>query len=99
MTRASCLWIAMRRALLTFHRMPQRPRDGAPSLDEYERLHPPSPHVRYRLKEFVSPSSIALLLAIGGVTGLGYIEGDREINVSFDPALITPAEVDEKVRA
>ena len=68
-------------------------------VEEYERLHPPSPHVRYSLKDVVSPSSLALLLAIEGVTGFGYIEGDREINVSFDPALITPAELDDKVRA
>ena len=33
------------------------------------------------------------------MTGVGYIEEDRAINVSFDPALITPAELDEKVRA
>ena len=68
-------------------------------LAEYERLHPPSPHVHYSLEDVVSPSSIALLLAIEGVTGFGYIEGDRAINVSFDSALITPAELDEKVRA
>ena len=67
-------------------------------LEEYERLHPPSPHVRYSLEDVVSPSSIAFLLAIEGVTGFGYIKGDRAINVSFDPALITPAGLDEKVR-
>ena len=68
-------------------------------LEEYERLHPPSPHLRYGLEDVVGPSSIALLLAIEGVTGFGYIEGDRAINISFDPALITPAKLDEKVRA
>ena len=35
---------------------------------------------------------------IEGVTGFGYIEGDNQINVYFDPALITPAELDEKIR-
>ncbi len=33
------------------------------------------------------------------MTGFGYIEGDRAINLSLDPALITPSELDEKVRA
>jgi hypothetical protein len=68
-------------------------------LEEYERRCPSSPHVRYNLEDVVNPSSIAVLLAIEGVTGVGYIEEDRAINVSFDPALITPAELDEKVRA
>jgi TPR repeat protein len=68
-------------------------------LEEYERLHPLGPYLRYRAEDVISKPAVALFMAIEGVTGFGYVEGHYEIDVYFDPARITPAELDEKVRA
>jgi hypothetical protein len=68
-------------------------------LEEYERLNPPSPSVRYSLEDALSESTLERLLDIEGVTGFGYMTGNNEINVCYDPALITPAELGGRIRA
>jgi TPR repeat protein len=68
-------------------------------LEEYERLNPPGPSVRYSIEDGVSESTLERLLDIEGVTGFAYMEGAKEINVGYDSALIAPAELDEKIRA
>ncbi len=68
-------------------------------LEEYERLHPPRPGRRYSIDGAVSQSSLDCLLDIEGVTGFGFTAGDRQFSVSYEPALITPAELDEQIRA
>lgn len=68
-------------------------------LEEYERLNPPSPSVRYSIEDAVSESALERLLDIEGVTGFAYMTGAKEINVCYDSALIAFAELDEKIRA
>ena len=68
-------------------------------LEEYERLNPPKPRLRYSVEDAVSESSLERLLDIEGVTGFSYMTGDKEIDVCYDRALIAPAELDEKIRA
>lgn len=68
-------------------------------LDEYERLHPPNPSRRYSTKGAVGQSSLECLWDIEGVIGFGFMAGDNQFSVSYDPALITPGQLDEKIRA
>jgi hypothetical protein len=67
-------------------------------LEEYERLHPPSPSRWYSIEGAVSQSSLECLLDIDGVTGFVTV-GDKQFSVSYEPALITPAQLDEQIRA
>ena len=68
-------------------------------LEEFERLNPPAPSLRCSAEDPVSQSSLERLLYVEGVTGFAYMAGDHEFNVSYDPALIAPAELDERIRA
>jgi hypothetical protein len=68
-------------------------------LEEYERRHPPSPRRRYSVEGAVSESSLDSLLEIEGVTGLALMTGENQFSVFYEPALITPVQLDEKVRA
>jgi hypothetical protein len=47
----------------------------------------------------VCQSSLDRLLDIEGVTGFGFMAGDSQFSVSYEPALITPTQLDEQVRA
>jgi hypothetical protein len=47
----------------------------------------------------VSESSLESLLDIEGVIGFTSVTGDNEFHVSYDPALIAPDQLDEKIRA
>jgi hypothetical protein len=38
-------------------------------------------------------------LDIEGVTGFGFMAGDKQFSVSYEPALITPAQLDEQIPA
>jgi TPR repeat protein len=67
-------------------------------LEEHRRHNPPSPSRRYLVEGTVDESSLRRLWDIEGVIGLGFVTGDNEFSVSYEPALITPAQLDEKVR-
>ena len=67
-------------------------------LEEYERRHPPSPIRWYSIEGAVSQSSLECLLDIEGVTGFVTV-GDKQFSVSYEPALITPTQLDEQIRA
>ncbi len=68
-------------------------------LEEYDRLHPPRPSRRYSIEGEVSQSFLDCLLDIEGVTGFGFMAGDKQFSVSYEPAQITPAQLDEQIRA
>jgi TPR repeat protein len=68
-------------------------------LEEYDRLHPPRPRRQYSIEGEASQSSLDCLLDIEGVTGFGFMTGDKQFSVSYEPALITPAQLDEQIRA
>jgi hypothetical protein len=66
-------------------------------LEEYERLHP---YRRYSLEGAVGESSLVeCLWGIDGVSGVAPMTADNQFSVGYDPALITPAQLDEKIRA
>jgi uncharacterized protein len=67
-------------------------------LEEYDRLHPPSPSRWYSMEGEVSQPSLECLLDIEGVTGFVTV-GDKQFSVSYEPALITPSQLDEQIRA
>jgi TPR repeat protein len=66
-------------------------------LEEYDRLHPPNPRRRYSIKGAVDESSLGCLWDIEGVIGFGFMTGGNQFSVSYNPALITPAQLDEKI--
>jgi TPR repeat protein len=67
-------------------------------LEEYQRLHPSKPSRRYFYEgDTGDPSFFNDLWEIDGVTGGGQVS-DGEIVVFYDPALIAPAQLDEKIR-
>jgi len=68
-------------------------------LEEYERRNPPKPSRSYSIEGSASQSSLEPLLDIEGVTGFGFMSGGNTFSVSYEPALVTPAELDEKVQA
>lgn len=68
-------------------------------LEEYERLHPPNPSRGYSIEGAVCQSSLECLLDIEGVIGFAFVSDDGRFSVSYEPALITPAQLDEKIRA
>jgi hypothetical protein len=68
-------------------------------LEEYERLNPPEPSRRYSVEGAVSESFLDCLWDIEGVTGFTFMAGDKQFSVCYDPALIAPAQLDEKIRA
>lgn len=68
-------------------------------MEEYERRHPVRPSRRYSVDGTVSQSSLDRLLAIEGVTGFGFLAGDRHLAVFYEREAISPAELDEKIRA
>ena len=68
-------------------------------LAEYERLHPPSPSRRYSMEGAVSQSSLECLWDIEGVTGLSFMAAEKRFYVFYEPGLITPARLDEQIRA
>lgn len=68
-------------------------------LEQYEMLHPPSPSRWYPVKGEVSHSSLERLWDIEGVTGFAFLSGDKKFSVSYEPALITPSQLDEAIRA
>jgi TPR repeat protein len=67
-------------------------------LEQHERLHPPRPNRWYSIEDAVSQSSLECLLDIEGVTGFVTV-GDKQFSVSYEPALITPTQLDEQIRA
>jgi TPR repeat protein len=67
-------------------------------LEEYERLHPLGPRRSYSIEGSASQSSLDCLSAIEGVTGFSFIAGNNEFTVFYETALITPAELDDKVQ-
>ena len=68
-------------------------------LDEYEQLHPPNPSRRYLVDGAVDNSSLECLWAIEGVIGFTFVADDNQFSVCYEPALITPAQLDENIRA
>lgn len=67
-------------------------------LEEHERLNPPSPSRWYSTEGPLSQSSLECLLDIEGVTGFVTL-GDKQFSVSYEPATVTPAQLDEQIRA
>lgn len=68
-------------------------------LTEYKRLHPPNASRRYSIEGPVSESLLERLWDIEGVIGFAFMDNDHQFSVSYEPALITPAQLDEKIRA
>jgi hypothetical protein len=68
-------------------------------LEEYERQNAPKPIRRYSIEGIISQSSLDCLSEIEGVTGFGFMAGDKQFSVSYESELITPAQLDEKIRA
>jgi TPR repeat protein len=64
-------------------------------LEEYERLHPSR---RYSVDGAVGESSLECLWDIEGVIGLAFMAEDKQFSVFYEPALITPAQLDERIR-
>jgi TPR repeat protein len=67
-------------------------------LEEYDRLNPPGPSRWYSIEGSTSQSSLTCLLDIQGVTGFGFISGSNRFSVSYEPDLITLADLDEMVQ-
>jgi len=68
-------------------------------LEEYERLHPPRSPRRYLMEGASSQSSLECLLDIEGVIGFGFGDERSEFFVGYDPAVITPSQLDGAIRA
>ncbi len=68
-------------------------------LEEHERLNPPRPSRRYLVEGIASECSLECLWEIEGVTGFSFMSGDNQFYVSYDPALITSARLDQEVSA
>jgi hypothetical protein len=67
--------------------------------EEYKRLHPMEPGRLYSIDGAASESSLLCVMCIEGVTGFGFSSGGNQFRVHYDPARITPAELDEKIGA
>jgi TPR repeat protein len=65
-------------------------------LEEYDRLHPTR---RYLLEGAVDESFLDCLLDIDGVTAYSFTRENSQFSVCYKPALLTPAQLDEKIRA
>ena len=65
--------------------------------EEYRRLNPPRPSRSYAVECDLDPSLWSPFWEIDGVVGL--VQGEKEITIRYDPALITPDRLDEKIRA
>lgn len=63
-------------------------------LEEYERLHP---RRHYSVSGTVNEPSLACLLDIDGVTGFAFHAKDNQFLVSYEPGLITPSQLDDKI--
>ena len=68
-------------------------------LEEHERLDPPNPNRRYSVSGTVTKSALECLWEIQGVIGFAFVTPDNQFLVSYEPALITPAQLDERIRA
>jgi TPR repeat protein len=68
-------------------------------MEEYERLHPANPNRLYSFDGAADESSIECLWDIEGVTGFAFKGGDNQFFVFYEPTLITPAQLDERIRA
>lgn len=68
-------------------------------LDEYERRNPPEPRRWYSIEGSASQPALKCLGDIEGVTGFGFMSDGNTFSVSYEPTLITPAELDETVQA
>jgi TPR repeat protein len=66
-------------------------------LEEYDLLHPLPPSRSYVCRGTVDQPTLACLWEIDGVTGYG--ANQNRVSVSYDPARITPEELDEHVQA
>jgi hypothetical protein len=68
-------------------------------LEEHKRLNPSEPARCYFYEgDPADPSLFDDLLEIDGVMGYTRSSGSQEIYVCYDPALITPTQLDEKIR-
>src|SRR5262249_9575617 len=68
-------------------------------LEEYERLHPPTPSRQYSMQGSVDESSLQRISDIEGVIGCAFMATTGLCFVSYNAALITPAQLDEKIRS
>ena len=68
-------------------------------LEEYERLHPANPHRLYSFDGAAGESSLECLWDIEGVIGFAFMGRDNQVFVSYEPTLITPTQLDERIRA
>ncbi len=68
-------------------------------MEEYERLNPPRPRREYAVEGATNKLDIERLWEIGGVSGFILSEDDNQFVVFYDASLITPAQLDEKIRA
>jgi len=66
---------------------------------KHDRLDPPDPSRRYTAEDAVDQPSLQCLMDIEGVTGFAWTTRDKDFHVFYDPALIAPAQLDEKVIA
>ncbi len=68
-------------------------------MEEWQRLNPPLPSRRYTIEGTATHSSLECLWDIEGVTGFTFMTGSNEFSVCYEPEVITPAQLDEQVRA
>ena len=68
-------------------------------VEEYNRLNPPNPSRRYRTEGVLERSSLDCLFDIEGVIGFGWSGPDNALFVSYEPTVITPAQLDQKLLA
>jgi TPR repeat protein len=66
--------------------------------EEYDRLHTANPCRRYSLEGSASEQSLRCLSDIDGVIGFAFITNASDFSVFYEPALITPAQLDAKIR-
>lgn len=68
-------------------------------LEEYERRNPPPLSRLYSVDATVSKSSLECLSEIEGVAGFVLLGGHYRFHVFYEPGLITPAQLDERILA
>jgi hypothetical protein len=71
-------------------------------LEEYNRLNPPKPMLRYSMESSEIDSSLEFLWDVDGVTGFSSMTRGSEMTefcIFYDPAVVAPTAVDEHIRA
>jgi TPR repeat protein len=68
-------------------------------LEEYEHLRPADPSRRYSIDGPAGELSLECLWEIEGVIGFTFLKEENWFSVTYEPAVITPGQLDDRVRA